>query len=150
MLEEGSKPHRYAGYPVASIIRLLWGWSVSITPASGQWWPNRPGPLLPCQLCPGAPPHYLGHNPVGSPDDPLLLLSLVGTVVTGWLTTWDASGRGWHEELPASLANTLMAAVGIHAAVVLDRSPHPQRFGPRYGAWQKRVPANIKVEDPCA
>ena len=81
----------------------------------------------------------------------LLLLSLVGTVVTGWLhhlgCLW---GEEWLEELHGIIANTLMAAVGVHAAVVLltDRLTRSDLVRAMV-LGKKRVPANIKVEDPA-
>ena len=128
ILEEGSKPHKYAGYAVGIllIIRLLWGMVGPHYARFGQWWPT-PARIRYYlrQLAQGRHPYYLGHNPVGALMI-WLLLSLVGTVVTGWLTTWDAFwGEDWLEELHEVVANTLMAAVGVHA-----------------------VPADAKVEDP--
>ena len=54
----------------------------------------------------------------------VLLLSLVGTVVTGWLTTWDAFwGEEWLQELHEGLASALIALAGFHAlaAIVMSR-----------------------------
>lgn len=155
VLEEGSKPHRYAGYAVGIllIIRLLWGLVGPYYARFGQWWPTpaRVRYYL-RQLAQGRHPYYLGHNPVGSLMIWLLLLSLVGTVVTGWLTTWDAFwGEEWLEELHGIIANTRMAAVGVHAAVVLltDRLTRSDLVRAMV-LGKKRVPANIKVEDPRA
>ena len=80
----------------------------------------------------------------------LLLLSLVGTVVTGLAHHLGCLlGRGWLEELHGIIANTLMAAVGIHAAVgTPDRSPHRSDLVPRMVLGKKRVPAH-PVEDPA-
>jgi cytochrome b len=153
VLEEGSKPHRYAGYAVGIllIIRLLWGLVGPLRPLRPVVANSCPGPLLPASARPGRHPYYLGHNPVGSLMIWLLLLSLVGTVVTGWLTTWDAFwGEEWLEELHGIIANTLMAAVGVHAAVVLltDRLTRSDLVRAMV-LGKKRVPANIKVEDPA-
>ena len=57
----------------------------------------------------------------------LLLLSLVGTVVTGWLTTWDAFwGEEWVEELHGLLANILIALAGLHALAAIVMSHREQ------------------------
>ena len=76
VLEEGSKPHRYAGYAVGIllIIRLLWGLVGPYYARFGQWWPTpaRVRYYL-RQLAQGRHPYYLGHNPVGS----LMILSLI-------------------------------------------------------------------------
>ena len=59
VLEEGSKPHRYAGYAVGIllIIRLLWGWSAPITPASASGGQPLPGSATTCASSPrGATP----------------------------------------------------------------------------------------------
>ena len=58
VLEEGSKPHRYAGYAVGIllIIRLLWGWSAPITPASASGGQLLPGSATTCVSSPRAPP----------------------------------------------------------------------------------------------
>ena len=153
VLEEGSKPHKYAGYAVGIllIIRLLWGLVGPHYARFGQWWPTpaRVRYYL-RQLAQGRHPYYLGHNPVGALMIWLLLLSLVGTVVTGWLTTWDAFwGEDWLEELHEVVANTLMAAVGVHAAVVIltDRLTRSDLVRAMV-LGKKRVPADAKVEDP--
>ncbi len=69
ILEEGSKPHKYAGYAVGIllIIRLLWGLIGPHYARFGQWWPTpaRVRYYL-RQLASGHHPYYLGHNPVGA------------------------------------------------------------------------------------
>ncbi|BBT65013.1 hypothetical protein WP8S18E04_03970 [Aeromonas caviae] len=59
VLEEGSKPHRYAGYAVGIllIIRLLWGLVGPHYARFGQWWPTLPGSATTCVSSPrGATP----------------------------------------------------------------------------------------------
>lgn len=152
VLEEGSKSHRYVGYALVLLlfIRLLWGVGGSYYARFGQWWPT-PARIRNYlrQVAGGRHPYYLGHNPIGALMIWLLLLLLVGTAFTGWLTTWDAFwGERWLEELHKFIANTLMTAVGVHAAVVIvidyfTRSDllHAMVRG------TKRVPADAKVED---
>ncbi|MGY3967954.1 cytochrome b/b6 domain-containing protein [Aeromonas enteropelogenes] len=153
VLEEGSRNHRYVGYTLGALllIRLLWGLFGSYYARFGQWWPTpaRVRAYL-RQLLQGRHPYYLGHNPVGALMIWLLLLSLLGTIVTGWLTTWDAFwGEDWLEELHGVIANTLMAAVGVHAAVVIltDRLTRSDLLRAMV-LGKKRVPLHVQVEDP--
>ncbi|MFM4939026.1 cytochrome b/b6 domain-containing protein [Aeromonas enteropelogenes] len=153
VLEEGSRNHRYVGYALGALllIRLLWGLVGSYYARFGQWWPTpaRVRAYL-RQLLQGRHPYYLGHNPAGALMIWLLLLSLLGTIVTGWLTTWDAFwGEDWLEELHGVIANTLMAAVGVHAAVVIltDRLTRSDLLRAMV-LGKKRVPLHIQVEDP--
>jgi cytochrome b len=157
VLEEGSKPHRYAGYAVGIllIIRLLWGLVGPYYARFGQWWPTpaRVRYYL-RQLAQGRHPYYLGHS---SPQKASQVVSQPVTTVP----TRDSSssqiirdafwGEEWLEELHGIIANTLMAAVGVHAAVVLltDRLTRSDLVRAMV-LGKKRVPANIKVEDPRA
>ena len=131
VLEEGSKPHRYAGYAVGIllIIRLLWGLVGPYYARFGQWWPT-----------PARVRYYLRQ------------LAAAAEAAGKSPATWDAFwGEEWLEELHGIIANTLMAAVGVHAAVVLltDRLTRSDLVRAMV-LGKKRVPANIKVEDPRA
>lgn len=153
VFEEGGSNHRYVGYALAALLsfRLLWGLAGSYYARFAQWWPtpDRIRNYL-GQLSRGHHPYYLGHNPLGALMIWLLLLSLAGTVATGWLTTLAPfKGAEWMEEAHEILANTLMAATGIHGAVVLltDRLTRSDLLRAMVRG-RKRVPTGIKVEDP--
>ncbi|QXC38237.1 cytochrome b/b6 domain-containing protein [Aeromonas jandaei] len=153
VLEEGSKPHRYVGYTLTLLllVRVVWGFAGSYYARFGQWWPT-PGKVRSYlqQLLKGRHPYYLGHNPMGALMIWLLILLLVSTITTGWLTTWDAFwGEDWLEELHGTIANTLLAAVGVHAAVVIltDRLTRSDLLHAMI-VGKKRVPADARVEDP--
>lgn len=153
ILEEGSRNHRYVGYGLAALllIRLLWGLVGSYYARFGQWWPTptRVRDYL-RQLARGRHPYYLGHNPLGALMIWVLLLSLVGTIATGWLTTWDAFwGEEWMEEAHEVVANTLLAIIVVHAAVVIltDLLTHSDLLRAMV-VGKKRVPADARVEDP--
>ena len=80
----------------------------------------------------------------------VLLLSLVGTIATGWLTSWDAFwGEEWMEEAHEVVANTLLAIIAVHAAVVIltDRLTRSDLLRAMV-VGKKRVPADTRVEDP--
>jgi len=123
ILEEGEAPHRYVGYSVGILllVRLLWGFIGSRYARFSQWWPKKDSVLSYVnQLKQRQHPYYLGHNPLGALMILALLLGLAGTVLSGWMTTWDAFwGDDWLKEVHGVFANALMLAAGIHAAAVL-------------------------------
>ena len=100
VLEEGSKPHRYAGYAVGIllIIRLLWGLVGPYYARFGQWWPTpaRVRYYL-RQLAQGRHPYYLGHNPVGSL---MIWLLLPDSVIPRPSKHWPS---GVHRSIPPIL-----------------------------------------------
>ena len=145
---EGQQTHRYAGYAVGIPHH---------PPAGGGWSallrPLRPVVASPCQV------RYLRQLAQGAtllprpqsgrlPDDLAAAAVLVGTVVTSWLTTWDAFWGEVAGELHGIIANTLMAAVGVHAAVVLLTDRLTRSDLVRAMVLGKAGPRQHQVEDP--
>lgn len=126
LLEEGDPPHRWAGYMASGLVlfRLVWGFVGSRHARFASFFPT-PSRLRHHlqQLRAGTLPHSDGHNPLGA----LMMLALMALVLslgaTGYLMGTDAYwGEDWLEELHEGLANTLMLAVGLHAAAAIVMS----------------------------
>lgn len=153
VLEEGSRPHRLVGYTVGGLLllRLLWGFAGSHYARFGQWFPS-PARLRHFfrRLRDGHHPYYLGHNPVGALMILALMTLLGSTVLTGWMTGWDGvADEDWLEELHGTLANSLLALAGLHAAAVLliDRLTRSDLLRAMV-TGSKRVAPDTQVEDP--
>ncbi|MBI1219866.1 MAG: cytochrome B [Rhodobacteraceae bacterium] len=86
--EEGQPLHQAAGYVAAGLIafRLLWGF---IGPRYARFAQFIHGPAAVAgylgAMLRGRERRYLGHNPAGAVMIVALLLSLSGTIFTGWL-----------------------------------------------------------------
>jgi len=126
LLEEGDPPHRWAGYMASGLVlfRLVWGFVGSRHARFASFFPT-PSRLRHHlqQLRAGTLPHSVGHNPLGA----LMMLALMALVLslgaTGYLMGTDTYwGEDWLEELHEGLANTLMLAVGLHAAAAIVMS----------------------------
>ena len=113
--------HRYAGYAAAVLVllRLAWGW-VGAGHARFSTWPPLGGvPHYVRALWRGRPPRHAGHNPLGV----VMIVSLWSLVLalgaTGWMTRLDAYwGEEWLENLHETLADVLLACVGLHVVAV--------------------------------
>ncbi|MEQ6289572.1 cytochrome b/b6 domain-containing protein [Vogesella sp. GCM10023246] len=127
VLEEGDPPHRWAGYLASGLVlaRILWGFIGSRHARFASFFPT-PSRLKAHlgAVKDGQHPQVSGHNPLGA----LMMFALMGLVlslgVSGYLMGTDAYfGEDWLEELHEALANTLLAAVGLHAlaAIVMSR-----------------------------
>jgi len=153
ILEEGETAHRYVGYTIGVlvVIRIIWGFVGTHYARFNQWWPRK-GQVIGYleQLRQRHHPYYLGHNPLGSLMVLFLLVGLAATVLSGWMTTWDAFwGEEWLEEVHEAAANTLMFAAGVHAAAVL-LSDRLVGHGLLKAMWngRKLLPDGVPVEDP--
>jgi cytochrome b len=123
LLEEGDPPHRWAGYIASALvlIRIVWGFIGSPHARFASFFPT-PSRLRQHlqQLRAGTLPHSTGHNPLGA----LMMLALMALVLSlgasGYLMRTDTFwGEEWLETLHEGLANTLMLAVGLHAAAAI-------------------------------
>ena len=127
VLEEGDPPHRWAGYIATGLVvaRIIWGFIGSEHARFSSFFPT-PGRIKAHlgAVKEGQHPQTVGHNPLGA----LMMFALMGLVlslgVSGYLMGTDAYwGEEWLEELHEALANTLLAAAGLHAlaAIVMSR-----------------------------
>jgi cytochrome b len=68
-------------------------------------------------------PRYLGHNPAGGAMIVALLVTLLGTCITGYMMTTDAFwGSQWVEDTHKYLANLTLGLVVVHVIGVLIAS----------------------------
>lgn len=121
--EEWEALHLWAGYAAAGLVafRLLWGLVGPRSARFGQFVKAPAGvrAYLGAMLR-GRERRHLGHNPAGGAMIVALLGGLAGLCLTGWLYTTDAFwGVEWVEAAHETLANLLLALVGLHLAGVL-------------------------------
>lgn len=124
--EEWEALHLWAGYAAAGLVafRLLWGLVGTRYARFGQF-VERPSGVRAylAAMLRGREARHLGHNPAGGAMIVALLAGLAGVSLTGWLYTTDAFwGVEWVEAAHETLANLLLALVGLHVAGVLFAS----------------------------
>lgn len=122
-LEAGETAHTWTGYLASGLVlaRIVWGFIGSRHARFADFFPT-PARLRDHwrALRAGEQPRHLGHNPFGA----LMMLALMALVlslgVTGFLQGTDAFwGEEWLQDLHEVLANSLLVAVGVHAAAAL-------------------------------
>lgn len=126
ILKPGRLYHRYVGYVVigAVLIRLVWGFVGTRHARFSDFFPT-PGRLIPYvkALLRGEEPRHIGHNPAAAVMMLALLVLLLATGITGWMTTLDAFwGEDWLEELHGGFANAIMVLALVHAAAAIIES----------------------------
>lgn len=126
ILKPGRLYHRYAGYVVigAVLVRLVWGFIGTRHARFSEFFPT-PGRLVPYlkALVRGEEPRHIGHNPAAAVMMLALMVLLLATGVTGWMTTLDAFwGEDWLEMLHEGFANAIMVLALIHAAAAIVES----------------------------
>lgn len=126
ILKPGRLYHRYVGYVVigAVSIRLVWGFVGTRHARFSDFFPT-PGRLIPYvkALLRGEEPRHIGHNPAAAVMMLALLVLLLATGITGWMTTLDAFwGEDWLEELHGGFANAIMVLALVHAAAAIIES----------------------------
>ncbi|MQM39452.1 hypothetical protein KBTX_03478 [wastewater metagenome] len=148
--DEWGGVHEWAGYVVAGLIgfRLLWG-LVGPRYARFTQFVRPPGTVLRyiADMASGRERRHLGHNPAGAAMIVVLLLTLAGTALTGWMYTLDAFwGVEWVEETHAFLANSLLVLIGLHVAgVVLASVRHGENLARAMVIGRKREPSGEDV-----
>lgn len=118
--------HEQLGYVIGGLIaaRVVWGLT---GPRHARFsdFVRGPGAVLAYlrDLMAGRERRYLGHNPAGGAMIVALLLTIWGTVLTGWLQTTDAFwGSSAMEEIHEVLATLILVMVALHVAGVLVES----------------------------
>ena len=155
VIDDGETAHQWLGYTASILVcaRIVWGFIGSRHARFSDFFPTPAAIRQHLRdMMSGSKEHHDGHNPLGAVVMLSMLVIVLSLGATGYLQTTDAFwGEEWLEELHGIIANTLMAAVGIHAAVVLltDRLTRSDLVRAMV-LGKKRVPANIKVEDPRA
>lgn len=131
LFEEGEKLHEWAGYYVLALllIRLLWGFIGPRNARFTDFWPTRRRLRRHFQaLWRGEPHDPDRHNPAGGLMIIAMLLNMLLTAVSGWLTTTDMFwGVDWVESGHELFANLTLSLVVVHVAAVCLfswRGPH--------------------------
>jgi cytochrome b len=121
--DEWDRAHEWAGYVIAGLVgfRLIWG---LVGPRYARFTNFVRSPSLVLgylrAMAQGREPRYLGHNPAGGAMVVALLTSLVGTAVTGWMSTLNRFwGAEWLEEVHEFLAHLLLALIVAHVLGVI-------------------------------
>jgi cytochrome b len=116
--------HVLLGYTLLALIgfRLVWG-VIGTRYARFRSFAFRPSQVLAYlwSLLRGAPPHYVGHNPVGSWVIYALLLTGLISGASGY-AVYNEFGGEWLEELHEGAANGMLMLVAVHVAGVLVSS----------------------------
>lgn len=131
VLEAGDPPHEWLGYSLMALVgaRILWGF-IGSQPARFANFVVGPGKVIHnIRHFAAAYQQHRGHSPLAGWMILTLLTLTLATGFTGWLQEWDAFwGEEWPQTLHEWLANTLLAAAGVHVAAVL------------FIQWRFRVP----------
>lgn len=116
--DEIERVHIAAGCGIAALLglRLVWG---LIGPRHARFasFVRSPREVFAYVRAVGnlRAPRYLGHNPAGGAMIVALLAALMGTAITGYMTTTDAYwGAKWVEKLHEALAYGTLALAGLH------------------------------------
>ena len=144
--EEWDDLHEWAGYAAGALIgfRLIWG-LIGPRYARFSQFLRAPGAVLAYLggMARGREPRHLGHNPAGAAMIVALLLTMAGTVTTGWMATLDAFwGVAWVERSHGLLADGMLVLVGLHlGGVVLASLRHHENLVRAMLTGRKRAPA---------
>lgn len=148
--EEWDDLHYWAGYMAGALIafRLVWG---LIGPRYARFTQFVKSPAAVAgylgDMIKGRERRHLGHNPAGG----LMILALIFTMAalsfTGWLSTTDAYwGVEWVEEVHETLANVLLALVGLHVLGVIAASlRHRENLVRAMLTGRKKAPAAADI-----
>jgi cytochrome b len=115
--------HLWAGYSAAALITMRLVWGVIGTPHA-RFGRFVRSPLVVANylkdVATGREVRHLGHNPAGGAMILVLLTTLVGLCVSGWLLTTDAFWASEvMENIHETLANFALVLVGLHIAGVM-------------------------------
>jgi cytochrome b len=121
--DEIENVHIAAGYIIAGLLalRIVWGF---VGPRHARF---RDFVRSPCAVLAYMrdvallrAPRYLGHNPAGGTMVVALIVTLLGTCLTGYMmTTGSFWGAKWVEEVHEALANLTIGLVVVHVLGVL-------------------------------
>jgi len=123
MSDESRSLHKLAGYAAAGLVvlRVVWGF-VGSKHARFADFVKSPTVVLAYlrDLIRLHPRRYLGHNPVGGIMIVLMLLLVLVTASSGWLSETDRFfGVGWVEAVHAGGANLLIGLIVLHVGGVI-------------------------------
>lgn len=144
--DEWKDLHEWAGYAAGALIafRLVWG-LVGPRYARFSQFVRKPSTVAGYlkDMGKGHERRYIGHNPAGGLMILALIASMAGLALTGWMTTTDAYwGVAWVKETHETLANLMLALVGLHVAgAVLASLRHGENLVRAMLTGRKRAPA---------
>jgi cytochrome b len=126
VMDDGETLHRYLGYTANALIcaRIVWGFVGSRYARFADFFPT---PLKIKQhlqnVKSGTHDEYPGHNPVAAMMMFALMALVLSLGVTGYMQGTDTYfGEEWVQELHETLASTLIAFSGLHAAAAIVMS----------------------------
>jgi cytochrome b len=118
--------HEWAGYMALLIVALRTVWGFIGTPyARFSQFVRAPGAVRDYAVAIGrnVESRHLGHNPLGGWMILVLLATVAGVGLTGWIYTLDAFwGLAWLEWTHRVLAWSLISLVALHVAGVVFSS----------------------------
>lgn len=114
--------HQPVGYAIGGLVvlRIVWGF-VGPTHARFSDFVRSPKTTLVYarDLLAGRAKHGRGHNPLAGMMVLALLVMLIATGASGWMTTLETYRTAeWLEELHEGLASATLALVGVHVLAV--------------------------------
>lgn len=142
--------HRYSGYFVGILvaIRVLWGLAGPQYARFSQFvrGPRAVMDYLKSMLA-GREKRYVGHNPAGGAMVVVMVLTLIVTSATGWLTTLPQY-RHWGllKEGHDAVASLTMILIVMHVSgVVLASLRHKENLARAMVTGEKRAPEKNDV-----
>jgi cytochrome b len=127
LTRDGEDPrHVQLGYAALAIVmvRVIWGFVGSRYARFGDF-VRPPGATLAYlkEVVAHREPRHIGHNPLGGWMIVVLLATVAGICVTGWLYTTDAFwGVAWVGELHEALTDVLIVLLVLHVLGVIFTS----------------------------
>jgi cytochrome b len=139
------KWHEWLGYAVLAVVavRIVWGFVGASYARFAQFVPPPAATLgYGKQVLAGHEPRHIGHNPLGGWMIVMLLTTITGICITGWLYTTDKFwGIAWVEDLHTGLTNVLIALVALHiAGVIFSSLRHGENLVAAMVHGRKRAP----------
>jgi cytochrome b len=137
--------HIWAGYAAAGLIgfRLVWGLLGPRYARFSQFVasPKRAIAYM-RDIKDGREARYIGHNPAGAAMIIALLLALLGTSLTGWMSITDAYwGVEWVSQAHEVMASLTLTLVLMHlAGVILASMRHRENLARSMVTGRKRYP----------
>ena len=133
MSDESRDLHKLAGYAAGGLValRILWGF---IGPQHARFsdFVKSPSAVLSYvgDLIRFRPRRYLGHNPAGGAMIVVMLMLVLITAFSGWLSETDHFfGVGWVEAIHAGGANLLIGLIVLHVGgVILSSLMHSENL----------------------
>lgn len=125
--EEGEDWHQWIGYYACGwlVVRFVWGFTASGAASWQAFWPTfarLKSHVLALRYREDY--HQLGHSPLGALVMIVMMLTMLGLGVTGYMMEeidrfW---GEDWVEDIHETIADALLVFVGLHITAALAES----------------------------